>query len=248
MTDLLYHDPALVQFYDIENGWAADTDYCFKLAAPRSSVLDLGCGTGLLAARLAAEKNCDVVGADPAAAMLAVASLREGGDRVTWIEGDARHLRLDRRFDLIVLTGHAFQVFLTREDRAAALATIAHHLKPQGRFIFDSRNPESEEWREWVREQSQREIAHPSLGPVQAWNDVHYDPATAIATYETVYEVKATGQRHHAQSRIAFPSRAELETLIAEAGLRVDEWFAEWSGSAWKRGAKELIPLGRLAG
>lgn len=246
MTDLLYHDPALVQFYDLENGWAPDTTFCFDLAVPHSSVLDLGCGTGLLAAKLAAAKSCDVVGADPAAAMLAVARHREGGSKATWIEADARSLRLDRRFDLILLTGHAFQVFLTREDRAAALATIAHHLKPQGRFIFDSRNPDIEEWREWVPELSRRDIDHPALGRVHAWNDVRYDPATAVATYETFYEAAASGQRFHAASQIAFPPKSELESLLAAAGLRAERWMGDWNGSPWRDGAKELIPLGTL--
>jgi ubiquinone/menaquinone biosynthesis C-methylase UbiE len=53
MKDKLRHDPGLVQFYDTENGWAADTRYCQGLAADGQSVLDLGCGTGLLAAALA---------------------------------------------------------------------------------------------------------------------------------------------------------------------------------------------------
>lgn len=245
--DRLYHDPDLADFYDLENGWerAPDFDNCQTLAEGAQSVLDLGCGTGELAVALSAGRT--VAGVDPAPAMLAIARAKPGAAAVDFVEGDARTLRLGRRFDLVLLTGHAFQVFLTTEDRRAALATIAAHLAPDGRFIFDSRNPACREWEEWGPDESQRLVEHPRFGTVSAWNDVAHDPATGIVTYGTHYEIRATGERLSAASRIAFPPKEELEALIAEAGLRVDRWLGDWHGNDWQPGAKELIPLGRLA-
>lgn len=52
-SDQLYNDPGLVEFYDIENGWTADSEYLKTMAAGRASILDLGCGTGMLTAALA---------------------------------------------------------------------------------------------------------------------------------------------------------------------------------------------------
>ena len=46
------------------------------------------------------------------------------GASLSWALDDARTARLNRRFDLMLLTGHAFQVFLTHDDEAAALTTI----------------------------------------------------------------------------------------------------------------------------
>ncbi len=142
----LYDDPALVRFYDLENGWGEDTRFCARMAAQAASVLDLGCGTGLLLSSLPG--TIRLAGVDPAAAMLDVARSRPGGRHVTWIEGDARSVRLGETFDLIVMTGHAFQVFLTDADQLTALETIAAHLAPRGCFIFDSRNPAAREWQE----------------------------------------------------------------------------------------------------
>ena len=245
--DRLYHDPALADFYDLENGWERSPDfaYCAAMAEGAASVLDLGCGTGALAVALSGGRT--VVGIDPAPAMLAIARGKPGDQGVEFLAGDARTLQLGRRFALILLTGHAFQVFLTREDRAAALATIAAHLAPEGRFIFDSRNPACREWEEWGPEMSMRRVDHPRFGPVSAWNDVAHDPATGIVTYGTHYEIGATGKRLSATSRIAFPDKAELETLIGEAGLRVERWLGDWDGNDWQPGAAELIPLGGLA-
>src|SRR3546814_21167651 len=100
----------------LENGWGADFDFCRRLAAEAKSVLELGCGTGELAVALS--EGCDVVGVDPAQAMIEVARRRPGGDRATWIEADARDHRLGRRFDMVMHTGQALQGCRPREDKA----------------------------------------------------------------------------------------------------------------------------------
>ncbi|MGD1875885.1 MAG: class I SAM-dependent methyltransferase [Kiloniellaceae bacterium] len=247
IEDRLYDDPELVQFYDLENGWRADFDFCAGLAAEARSVLDLGCGTGELAAGLATRhEGCAVTGADPAGSMLDVARHRPGGGKVDWIEADARTLDLGRRFDLILLTGHAFQVFLTPEDQLAVLRTIARHLNPRGRFVFDSRNPAFEAWKTWGAEESRHEVVHPTLGTVEAWNDAAHDAATGVVTYETHYRVLATGKHLSATSQIRFTPKDELESLIAEAGLHVTRWMGDWQGGPWASDAKEIIPLGGL--
>jgi SAM-dependent methyltransferase len=240
-----YNDPDAAQFYDIENGWAEDFDFCSDLAKGCGTILDLGCGTGMLAAALARRADCFVVAVDPAAAMLALAKQRCGGASVSWVLDDARAVRLHRRFDLVLLTGHAFQVFLTRDDQAAALTTIAAHLAPSGRFIFDSRNPTAEAWMRWTPEQSRRVIEHPRVGRVAVWNDASQDPASGIVTYRTYYQIIADGRIHSSQSQIAFPSCERLSLLIEEAGLEVERWMGDWSGVPWRRQAAEIIPLGR---
>lgn len=244
-ADRLYHDPDLVQFYDLENDGGADFAFCLNLAREARSVLDLGCGTGQLAAALSA--GCHVTGVDPAGAMLDVARKRPGGAAVEWIEADARTLRLDRRYDLVVLTGHAFQVFLTRDDRLATLRTIARHLAPDGRFVFDTRNPAAREWEEWTPEKSRRTFSHPALGAVEAWNDIRRDEATGVVTYETIYRAVADGRQFKACSRIAFPDREAVEALIGEAGLRIERWLADWQAGEWRADAPEIIPIGCLA-
>ena len=216
------------------------------LAKGRRAILDLGCGTGMLAAALAQRADCLVVAVDPAAAMLALAKQRYEGASVSWVLGDARTVRLSRRFDLVLLTGHAFQVLLTPDDQAAALTTIAAHLAPDGRFIFDSRNPAAEAWKRWTPDQSRRFIEHPRVGRVAAWNDMSQDPASGIVTYRTYYQIIAEGRIHSSQSQIAFPSREQLSLLIEKAGLEVERWMSDGSGAPRSPQAAEIIPLGRL--
>jgi SAM-dependent methyltransferase len=241
--DLLYHDPELVQFYDLENEGGADFAFCLEFAEGARSVLDLGCGTGQLAAALSTGRN--VTGVDPAGAMLDVARRRPGGADVEWIEADARGLRLERRYELVLLTGHAFQAFLTPQDGLAVLRTIAHHLTVQGRFIFDTRNPAMREWEQWTPDRSRRGFEHPVLGRIEAWNDIDRDDGTGVVAYDTVYRAETTGRRFKATSRIAFPGRDEVAALLDAAGLAADQWLGDWQGGPWRADAPEIIPIGR---
>ncbi len=241
----LYDDPGLAQFYDAAHRARDDFAYCTELAKTAGSVLDLGCGTGELAAALAPGRS--VTGVDPAAAMIAIARGRPGGGNVTWVEADARSVRLERRFDLVLLTGHAFQVFLTADDQRAALATIAAHLAPGGRFIFDSRNPAFPGRKERTRAETTKRIEHPRHGATEAWNASVYDAETGILTYENGYRIIASGQEYVAGAQIRYTPRDALAVLIEEAGLAVDQWLGDWLGTPFEPDSKEIIPLGRLA-
>jgi SAM-dependent methyltransferase len=242
--DPLYRDPSLAQFYDTANRWGPDFDFCMKLAEGANSALDLGCGTGELTAALGATRN--VTGVDPAAAMLDIGRARRGGDKVEWIEGDARTVRLRKRCDLIVLTGHAFQVFLTEEDQRAALATIAAHLSPAGRFVFDTRNPGFYGERD-IRHSSVRQLEHAELGAIEASDESHYDETTGILSYENGYRVLSTGEHFAGRSQILYTPRDKLARMISDAGLTIDAWYGDWEGNPFHARSREIIPVGRLA-
>ena len=87
MPDALFAEPKLAEIYDLFND-PARPDLAPYLAIADSihahSVIDLGCGTGNLACRLAA-RGKEVVGIDPAAASLEVAKRKAAADRVRWI-------------------------------------------------------------------------------------------------------------------------------------------------------------------
>ncbi len=244
-NDPLYTDPEFAQFYDLENGWGDDFTYCADLAKCAGSVLDLGCGTGELLATIAPKR---AVGVDPAGAMLELARARKGGDKVEWLQADARHLILEERFDLIVLTSHAFQVFLTDEDQHAALATIRRHLAPNGRFVFDTRNPARKAWEDWTPERSLRRLSHPKLGEVKVWNDADYDANSHIVSITAHYQPASDTRVYTAVSRIRFTPQPELAARLEAAGLAVSSWMGDWQGCQYGKDEKEIIPIGRLAG
>jgi SAM-dependent methyltransferase len=240
--DALYQDPALAAFYDWDNPWPADFDWFLSLVEGAGSVLDLGCGTGIFSAAVAA-RGAEVVGVDPAAAMLELAKARD--KRVAWIEASAQGLDLGRQFDAVVMTGHVFQCLLTAPDRAAVLATIARHLAPGGRFFFDSRNPKAREWRDWTPDATRARRAHPAFGVVERWIEAVETDEPGVIDYQTHYRLP-DGRHLQARSRIAFPAFEDLMAAIAAAGLRVDRWYGDASGGGVRPGCPDFIPLGGL--
>ena len=92
-----YTDPRLVALYDLWGPFREDTGFYVGLATElsASSIIDLGCGTGLLACELAGRGH-QVTGVDPSPAMLEVARRRPGGELVRWVQGDASRLGQDR--------------------------------------------------------------------------------------------------------------------------------------------------------
>lgn len=245
----IYDDANLAQFYDSANGEQVkkrvDFTFCRKLAQNATSVLDLGCGTGEFATSIS--EVCTVTGAEPATAMLDIARTRKGGERVNWVQGDAQALRLDQKFDLIVLTGHTFQVFLEQSEQMAVLKTIAHHLAPNGQFIFDSRNPDFPAPKTRRTGQKTVRMSHEVHGEIEAWNASTYDKATDVLSYENGYRVLKTNKEFSATAQIKYTPQPVLAEMIEEAGLSVESWFGAWDGTAFTPEAKEIIPLGGRA-
>ncbi|HTS56326.1 MAG TPA: class I SAM-dependent methyltransferase [Terriglobales bacterium] len=136
-----YQHTQIAEIYDLINRRGQDTDFYLALAGLHpGSVLDLGCGTGTLCCAFA-ERGHRVTGVDPAAAMLAVARRKPHAEQVEWVESSAQSYKVARRFDLVVMTGHAFQTLLTDADVLAVLETMRDHLKDLGRAAFEARNP-----------------------------------------------------------------------------------------------------------
>ncbi|MDM1369566.1 class I SAM-dependent methyltransferase [Myroides marinus] len=239
MKDKLYQDESLVQFYDYDNERTSDYDQYLAIADKVERVLDLGCGTGRLAVELA-KQGKQVVGVEFASAMLDVA--RRRSSLVEWIQGDARSIRLDQKFDLIILSGHVFQVFLTKEDRLAVLETIKEHLSPKGRYIFDSRNPLAKDWLTWTKEESIRRFSHPLFGEVTAWNTIEGDAKELI--YSTFYIVENIKDEYSAKSKISFPTVNEIATLVSEVGLGIANVYGDWHFNLYTESSEEIIWYG----
>ncbi len=127
-TDEVFEDPRFASLYDYFNAWDVCDDFYLDLARETGGpVLDLGCGTGLLACRIAQE-GLSVTGVDPAEGMLRVARSRPGAERVSWVKAEGQTLSLPERFNLIYMTGHAFQALLTDDDTIAVLRAVRDHL------------------------------------------------------------------------------------------------------------------------
>jgi SAM-dependent methyltransferase len=118
----------------------------------RSSILDLGCGTGRLAAPLAARGHT-VLGVDASAEMLAHV---EG---VPTILARMEDLRLARRFDVVLLASH-FVNAPDPADRRTVLDASRRHVRPTGQVVIERHAPE------WFDGLSPGDRRHGEVGPV----------------------------------------------------------------------------------
>ncbi len=98
------------------------------------SVLDLCCGTGVLAGELIA-RGYRIVGVDASDAMLALARERLGPD-VTLSRMTLPDLAIEDVFDAAVCTFDGFN-YLTPEELRLTLVAVARCLRPAGWLVFD---------------------------------------------------------------------------------------------------------------
>ena len=237
--DLHYIDPRLVELYDIENARGPDTDFYVHLATDLNArtIIDLGCGTGLLTRELALDGR-QVIGIDPAPAMLAVARRGQGADRVQWVEGDSGSLGRPEA-DLAIMAGNVAQVFLDDAGWDAALRDLQAALRPGGHLAFESRNPDDRAWERWNREASYGRIDSP-FGPMECWLQL-VSAEDGRVRFEGHNVFTATGEVVVASSELRFRSLDELTDSLVHSGFTVDHVYGDWDHAPFTGASRVMI-------
>jgi ubiquinone/menaquinone biosynthesis C-methylase UbiE len=213
-----FDDPRVAGTYDLFESDRGDLDVYAAIAAELRArrVLDLGCGTGTLALMLA-ERGLDVVGVDPAAAMLEVARHKPGAERVRWICGDAMSPALrDVEVDLVTMTGNAAQAIVEDENWHGTLRAVHGLLAPGGHFVFETREPSVRAWEAWTRDQT-----YEVREGIESWGNLTRVELPLVSFDSTM--VFPDGTRVVATSTLRFRERAEVERDLAAHGFTVTE-------------------------
>ncbi len=235
-----FSDPRLVEIYDTANPIGEYETFYLDLAAKLSAatIVDIGCGTGLLTCELA-KRGHRLIGVEPSKAMLEVARRRPCGDQVQWIEGDAPGLG-EVGADLAIMTGHVAQIIRDDEVWSATLAAIREALVPGGRVAFESRNPLARPWTAWTPQASRRRVEDGVVGPLEVWfQDLEIDGD--LARYEIHYHFARSGEELVSHTELRFRTRAELGRSLSDAGFSVESVFGDWDGRPADAASRELI-------
>ena len=235
-----YQDARFAAIYELANPLATDAGFYLSLAGEQPcTVLDLGCGTGTLCCALA-ERGHEVTGVDPAAAMLSVARAKPYSERIEWVESSAQTYRSNRHFDLIVMTGHTFQVLLSDTDALAVLDTMRGHLSEHGMVAFETRNPRID----WIREWQWRRRTF-SGGKILEELKVTAANGEFIS-FETSYRLPDTTVT--TSSTLRFPSREHIQSLIERSGLTVRDVFGDWNAGPFDPAcSREIIFVAEIS-
>jgi len=252
VVDRAFSDPALAALYDVLHASERRGDFAFYL--PRvmaaAAVLDVGCGTGALLHRAREAGHAGrLCGLDPADAMLEQARRRAD---IEWVLGDLASVTWDGEFDLIVMTGHAFQVLCEDDDLRASLAAARSALTAAGRFAFETRNPLAREWEQWTPDKVFEttdttgvpvRMAHEVDAPVHGGVDapVHGD----IVRFTTTFTSGRWDEPKRSRSTLRFLDPGALSACLSGAGLAIEEQFGDWSGHPLTDASPEIITIAR---
>ena len=243
MVDRSFADMSLAELYDGLNPWGAGDDFYLNLVMSARAVLDVGCGTGKLLHRARGGGHRGrLTGIDPAAAMLVQARRREPG--VKWVLGELRTMIWDGEFDLVVMTGHAFQVLVHDEELRVALGAVRDALAPGGRFVFETRNPAARAWESWTPDRARR-FTGPDGGVVRVWHEVEGVPVADRVTFTETFEGGRWAQPQVSRSTLRFLDCAALSGFLAGAGLAVVEQYGDWERGPLTPASPEIITVAR---
>lgn len=173
---------------------------------PSARILEIGCGTGILTAKLVRLLPDAVIHAiDVAPAMVAKAQERlAGAGRVFWVVGDIGSMRGERPYDMVVSNSSLHWVV----PLSAVVKSAAQLLAPGGHFAFSI-------------------MIKGTLGELRAVREriaPHKIPPWHLPTAEEVLDsLRESGlellYEKRSSSRIEFPSAADFLRCIHDQGL-----------------------------
>jgi len=224
--DLHYTDPRLVELYDTDNPRGIDYDFYIQLAKDLKvrSIIDLGCGTGLLTRELASY-GWSVTGIDPSSAMLNFAKKQPNADSVNWIESDSSALN-KLKAELVIMTGNVAQVFLEDSDWSTTLNHIYNALSPGGHVAFESRHPEVCAWENWIPDRTQEYNQTPH-GEMKCWLEL-ISVSDRKVHFQAHNIFTKTGEHLVVDSTLKFRTEKEIRTSLEKVGFQIKHVYGNW--------------------
>jgi len=221
--------------------------YVRKARSSGGPVLEYGVGNGRVALPIARAKVA-VTGVDLSRPMLDDLRERLAREppalraRVTLHHGDMRHVRLNRRFALVLAPFNAVLHLYTRSDLEAFLAGVREHLAPGARFLFDFSVPAPQD----LARDPERAYAAPDLVDFETGEEVHYcerfeyDPLRQLLLVRTEFSPERTAPfTVPLTHRQYFPR--EMEALLHYNGFEEILFTADFTDQAADRSVDSIV-------
>lgn len=193
-----------------------------KVPGDRLHILDLGCGPGLYAEKLAGRGHL-VTGVDFSSNSIryAMESASKNKLDISYMQQNYLELEEENRYDLILLIFTDFGV-LTPSQRETLLSNIYRALKPGGTFIFDVLNEKSEVHESGVKDWELSEKGFWRSTPYLAIAESFYYEQQNVTLNQHII-VDEDGGTEIYRFWIHTFSHADLEAIVSSAGFRSAE-------------------------
>lgn len=239
--DRYFAEPRLAELYDSFSWHRRDFDFYLPLLMSAERVLDVGCGTGeLLHLAREAGHGGRLCGLDPAEAMLEQA---RGRSDIEWVRGDLSTVDWSDAFDLVVMTGHAFQVFVGDDELRDALLAIRRALAAGGRFAFETRNPLARAWENWTPEHA-REVEYRD-SRVRMETRVETPVTGELVSFVHTFSSPDWERPETSRSTLRFIDIDSLSALLKESGFVIEDQFGDWERQPLSDSSPEIITIAR---
>ncbi len=255
-----FSDVDALLYDELVSDWPDEMDFYRKLAlatqARGQAVLELACGTGRVAARLA-EAGVHVTGTDLSNDMLDIAREKTRGmPNARWVQANMQAFDLGESFGLALIPGHSFLFMLTPDDQISCLKSIYRHLLPGGMLVAHLDHQDLA-WLGEIGSQKHgvfepgHDLKHPQTGNTihvsYAWS---YERSTQAATLFQVWqEVDTNGAALHRwewePKHFHCVFRYEMEHLLARAGFEVMAVYGDFSQHDLANESSEMIWMAR---
>jgi SAM-dependent methyltransferase len=237
---LQFTDPRLVSTYDSLNALGDDSDFWLSEIEKLSpqTIIDLGCGTGLLTCELA-KRGYTMIGVEPARAMLDIARQKPYADKVQWIEGGYEKFE-GLQADLILMTSHVAQFFLDDSEWQAMLKASYKALTPGGHIMFDSRTPIFPPYQTWPTEASPRRVEDPKVGSIDWWYKL-LEIKNNRVKYQLSYHFINSNETVTSTDELIFRSQEEIKKSLESEGFKLKTIYGDWDGSPATPSSEEMI-------
>ncbi len=206
-------------------------------SGPSRRVLDLGCGPGEHARRLAAE-GFEVVGVDASADMLAQATSEPVPENLRFVRGDLREIStvIEGSFGGAICLGNTLPHLLDRDDLLQMMRGLRERLLPGAPFLLQILNYDrvfalgERSLPINFRPDPDGELVFVRLMTPQEDGTVLFHPMTFLLRPGGDPPVQLT---HVREVRLRGWKRADLESVLEEAGFHSLEAFGGFDGTAW---------------
>jgi len=242
--------------------WPNEIDFYQEMAANAKqtggSVLELACGTGRVAIRLA-RSGVSVVGLDLSPHMLEIARRKSMDiDNLRWVKGNMQSFQLGEIFGLIIITGDAFQHMITPEEQVACLECIKRHLQLGAKLVVHV-NHDNLTWlgglvdqKEHPFEPAGKFIRATTGREIQSYRAWSYEPSTQTAIVHARWEEldsngRVTDSWQMAPGRIHCVFHFEMDHLFARVGFKIDAVYGDFSRNAFADDSSDMIWVAHAA-